>query len=253
MVRIALIALAMTATLPDASVKWDGMFHVRVHCPAAAACTGHISVRAPDADPSQPFAEQDYRVAAGTTATVDLDPAPGDNQRIASLTHVIVRLDDVDKTMTLTDGTKSQPKPLGPPTRSQHVSDRRGDSHDGFGMDLVFASATRKGTTVVFAIRTAKPPPRQHDFAGNPTAPCLEISQPGHSIQTCGDARLRGYTMKYWPRVKFSLSGATARWTVPLKFLPKRQFKWRAYLTQAAHPYKFADLAPNKGYLRFIR
>ena len=255
MVRIALIALALAATLPDSSVKWDGMFHVRVRCAAATACKGHISVRAPGADPSNTFAEQDYSVAAGTTNTIDLDPAGADNSQIDKLSSVVVRLDDVDKTMTLDKGSFSPaPRPLGPPTRSQHVIDRRGDSHDGFGMDLVYASATRKGRAVVFVIRTAKPPPNQRDFAGNPTAPCLEIARSGpHAIQTCGDAQLRGYTMNNWPKVPFSLRGSTARWTVPLKYLPKRSFKWRAYVMQASHPARFADLAPNKGYLTFIR
>ena len=262
MVRLALIALAAVASLPDSSVTWDGMFHVRVHCPEMTTCRGTISVRAPDADPSSVFAMQDYAVSAGQTKTIDLDPAGPDNAKIDKLSSVVVRLDDVDKTMKLVKSTSNpspspspSPKPLGPPTKSQHARDKHGDSHDPFGgMDLVFASATRKGSKVVFIVRTAKPPPRQHDFAGNPTAPCLEVARTaGHSIQTCGDARLRGWTKSNWPKVPFSLNGSTARWTVPLRYLPKRSFRWRAYITQEAHPYDFADLAPNKGYLTFIR
>src|SRR4051812_16110496 len=190
------------------------MFHVALHCDAATTCSGDITVRAPGDDQMTVFVRDRYSVPAGTSKTIALDPAGSDNARIDSLSSVVVRLEPtgeapLEATMKLEKQTSSggfggstPPKPLGPPTRFQSVTDKRGDARGAFGgMDLVFASARRKTPYVVFTVRTAKPPPNQHDFAGNPTAPCLRISRStGHAIETCGDARLRGYTMKFWPK-----------------------------------------------------
>ena len=261
--RLALVAVAASVTLSGTTVKWDGMFHVPVHCDGATTCAGDITVRAPGADQSNVFVRDHYSVPAGTTKSIALDPAGSDNAKIDALSSVIVRLEPVgeqpveatmklDKASSNPSPTSPAPKPLGPPTKFQSVKDKRGDARGAFGgMDLVFASAQRKTAYVVFTIRTAKPPPNQHDFAGNPAAPCLRIPRSaGHAIETCGDANLRGYTMKFWPKVKFSLRGATARWTVPFKYLPKRSFKWRAYVNSSAHPDSDAD---TTRLLTFIR
>jgi len=141
-------------------------------------------------------------------------------------------------------------------TRSQCVDDRRGDSSDRLThMDIVRACALRRGARVVFKITTAKPPPNVHDGFGNPAAPCFEIPRtsgggPGPApLQSCGDAKLRGYTQHFWPTVPFSIAGRTSTWKVPLKYLPKRKFKWRAYVGDG---YRYADKAPQKGFLTFI-
>jgi hypothetical protein len=42
---------------------------------------------------------------------------------------------------------------------------------------------------------------------------------------------------------------ALASASSPLKYLPKRSFKWRAYLSNADH---YVDKAPQKGYLTFV-
>jgi hypothetical protein len=142
-------------------------------------------------------------------------------------------------------------KPLHP-TRRQCVTDENGDSHDRLThMDIVKACARRRGGKVIFSVTTAKPPPKIHDSFGNPAAPCLEIPRtpPMAAIETCGDARLRGWKMNVWPKVPFSISGRISTWKVPLKYLPRRSFKWRAYVADADH---HRDDAPDKGYLNFI-
>lgn len=142
-----------------------------------------------------------------------------------------------------------------PPTRSQCVDDRRGDSSDRLThMDIVRACAKRRGAKVVFKITTAKPPPNVHDGSGNPAAPCFEIPRtsggPGPApLQSCGDAKLRGYTRRFWPTVPFSIGGRTSTWKVPLKYLPQRSFRWRAYVGEG---YRYADKAPQKGFLTFV-
>jgi hypothetical protein len=138
------------------------------------------------------------------------------------------------------------------PTRRQCVSDKRGDSHDHFThMDIVNACAQRRGARVIFSVTTAHSPPNIHDGFGNPAAPCIEIPRPSGpaSIQTCGDAMLRGWKMHYWPKVPFEISGRVSKWKVPLKYLPKKSFEWCAYVSDADH---YRDKAPNKGYLTFV-
>lgn len=141
------------------------------------------------------------------------------------------------------------------PTQRQCVSDKRGDSHDHFThMDIVGACARRRGAKVVFSITTAKPPPKIHDGFGNPAAPCFEVPRAPPSargpapIQSCGDAVLRGWTQNHWPKVPFAISGRVSTWKVPLKYLPKSTFKWRAYVSNADHQ---VDKAPDGGYLSF--
>jgi hypothetical protein len=143
-----------------------------------------------------------------------------------------------------------------PPTRKQCVSDKRGDSHDHFThMDLVRACAQRRGGKVIFSVTTAHRPPNIHDGFGNPAAPCIEYSkgatiQPQATpIQTCGDANLRGWTMHYWPKVPFAIQGRTSTWKIPLKYLSKTSFQWRAYISDADH---YRDTAPNSGYETFV-
>lgn len=142
------------------------------------------------------------------------------------------------------------------PTKRQCVEDKRGDSHDRLThMDLVRACATRRGSRVIFSVTTAKAPPHVHDSFGNPAAPCLEIPRvaPGHGgpapIQTCGDATLRGYTVHFWPKVPFGIHGRVSTWKVPLEYLPKRSFQWRAYVGNAD---RLVDKAPDKGFLTFV-
>jgi hypothetical protein len=143
------------------------------------------------------------------------------------------------------------------PTRHECVSDRRGDARDKIDhMDIVRACASRRGGSVVFKITTAKPPPNIHDSFGNPAAPCFEVFRGallGHGgpapIQSCGDAQLRGWKMNTWPKVPFAISGRTSTWKVALKFLPKRSFQWRGYLSNGD---QYADKAPNKGFLTFV-
>lgn len=142
------------------------------------------------------------------------------------------------------------------PTTRQCVGDKRGDSHDHLThMDIVNACATRRGGAVLFSVTTAKPPPNIHDGFGNPAAPCLEIPRvpPGHGgpapLQTCGDAKLRGYTRNFWPSVPFGIHGRTSKWKIPLKYLPKSSFQWRAYLSNADH---LVEKAPDKGFLTFV-
>jgi hypothetical protein len=142
------------------------------------------------------------------------------------------------------------------PTARQCVDDRGGDSHDNFThMDIVSACAQRRGGKVIFSVTTAHRPPHVHDGFGNPAAPCLEYSK-GEKvephitpIQTCGDANLRGWTMHHWPKVPFSISGKVSKWKVPLKYLSKSSFQWRAYV---ADGWNYADKAPDKGYLTFV-
>jgi hypothetical protein len=142
------------------------------------------------------------------------------------------------------------------PTKSQCVSDRAGDSRDHFThMDVVRACARRQGGRVIFSVTTAHAPPHMHDGFGNPAAPCIEYSK-GEKvephitpIQSCGDARLRGWTMRHWPKVPFSIGGRVSKWKVPLKYLSKSSFQWRAYV---ADGWNYADKAPNKGYLIFV-
>lgn len=138
------------------------------------------------------------------------------------------------------------------PTRRQCVSDKNGDSHDHLThMDIVKACAKRRGAKVIFSVTTAKPPPKIHDSFGNPAAPCLEIVRSGglHQIETCGDARLRGWKMRIWPKVPFGIAGKVSTWKVPLKYLPRKSFQWRAYVADADH---HRDDAPDKGLLRFV-
>jgi hypothetical protein len=138
------------------------------------------------------------------------------------------------------------------PTRRQCVSDKNGDSHDHFThMDIIDACAQRRGGKVIFSVTTAHAPPNIHDGFGNPAAPCIEVlrEDPLHELQTCGDATLRGYTMHYWPKVPFSISGHVSKWKVPLKYLPKKAFEWRAYISDADH---YRDKAPDKGFLSFV-
>jgi hypothetical protein len=138
------------------------------------------------------------------------------------------------------------------PTRRQCVADKNGDSHDRLThMDIVKACARRRGGRVIFSVTTAKPPPKIHDSFGNPAAPCLEIARPGNptAIETCGDAQLRGWKMNVWPKVPFHISGRVSTWKVPLKYLPRRSFKWRAYVADADH---HRDDAPDKGLLKFV-
>lgn len=142
-------------------------------------------------------------------------------------------------------------------TKSQCATDRRGDSHDHFThMDLVRACASRRGGKVIFSVTTAHRPPHIHDSFGNPAAPCFEIFRGaplGHGgpapIQSCGDAQLRGYTKSRWPKVPFRISGKTSTWKVPIKYLPKGEFEWRAYVADGYH---YGDKAPDKGFLTFI-
>ena len=142
------------------------------------------------------------------------------------------------------------------PTRSQCVSDRAGDSHDNFThMDIVRACALRRGGKVIFSVTTAHAPPHIHDGFGNPAAPCIEYSKGEKvdphitQIQSCGDANLRGWTMRHWPKVPFSISGKVSKWKVPLKYLSKSSFQWRAYIAKG---WNYADKAPDKGYLTFV-
>lgn len=143
------------------------------------------------------------------------------------------------------------------PTRHQCVSDKRGDARDRIGhMDIVRACAIRRGSSVLFKVTTAKPPPNIHDSFGNPAAPCFEVFRGallGHGgpapIQSCGDAQLRGWKMNTWPKVPFAISGRTSTWKVALRYLPKGSFKWRGYLSNADH---YVDTAPNKGFLTFV-
>lgn len=146
--------------------------------------------------------------------------------------------------------------PAAKPTKKQCVSDKRGDSHDHLThMDLVRACAERRGGKVIFSVTTAHRPPHIHDSFGNPAAPCIEYSK-GEKvephitpIQSCGDGSLRGWTMHHWPKVPFSISGKVSKWKVPLKYLSKSSFQWRAYI---ANGWNYADKAPNKGYLTFV-
>lgn len=143
------------------------------------------------------------------------------------------------------------------PTRRQCTSDKRGDSHDHLThMDIVKACAQRRGGRVIFSVTTAKPPPNIHDGSGNPAAPCIEVFRGhplGHGgpapIQSCGDAQLRGWRMHTWPKVPFGISGRVSTWKVPLKYLPKKSFRWRAYLSEAD---TYTDKAPDRGYLTFV-
>jgi Glucodextranase, domain B len=149
-----------------------------------------------------------------------------------------------------------KPKKPTPPTTKQCVSDKKGDSHDHFtNMDIVQACAKRRGGRVIFSVTTAHRPPNIHDGFGNPAAPCIEYSKGARvephitPIQSCGDASLRGWTMHHWPKVPFSISGRTSTWKVPLKYLSKTSFQWRAYISDADH---YRDTAPNKGYETFV-
>lgn len=169
------------------------------------------------------------------------------------LNTVTVEVDDGDGGVS-SKSVKVRYAPI-PPTKGQCATDRRGDSHDRLThMDIVRACARRRGGRVVFSVTTARPPPPIHDGFGNPAAPCIEIArgEGGHgpsAIQSCGDAQLRGYTVHRWPTVPFHISGRVSTWKVPLRYLPKRSFQWRGYLSEAD---RYTDTAPDKGFLAFV-
>ncbi len=55
--------------------------------------------------------------------------------------------------------------------------------------------------------------------------------------------------MHYWPKVPFGISGRVSTWKVPLKYLPKKSFRWRAYLSEDD---TYTDKAPDRGFLTFV-
>jgi hypothetical protein len=73
----------MLATVPN-PVVWDGMFHVKVHCSAAAPvpCRGDVNVRVPGLGD----ASGNYRVKPGATKSVLVDPAFGIGKKLRSVT-----------------------------------------------------------------------------------------------------------------------------------------------------------------------
>ena len=221
-----------------------------------------MTVRAPGDDPSNQFASADYSIPAGAAKTIVMDPAGGDNARIDALSSVVVRVQPpapatgadmtlrLVKTPTSAPAPKRKRKPLGPPTKRQVVRDRRGDSHGCFSLDIVKATATRKRRAVVFEIFNAAPM-TQHDGFGNAITPGLELPRArGHASQVGSDGSLRGYRMRYWPKVAHRLTATTISWTIPLKFLPKPTFRWRAECLEGYH---VRDAAPDKGYKTFVR
>lgn len=266
-------------TLPDSSAVWDGMLHMKVGCsPGGPSCNADVTVYDPS-DQAHSIEGAEIKVDAGATKSLLIDPGPTASKKLGALKSIFIRVRPL-----LSDGREPQPQPqplektlklvhesvdnspgpggkpirLGPRTKLQVLKDKRGDSHDKFThMDIVGASARRKGRVVVFTVTTANRPPNIHDGFGNPAAPCLEIPfnltgnpRRPYPMQTCGDARLRGYKQHYWPKVRFSISGRTSTWKIPLKLLPKKAFRWRAYI---ADGWNTADVAPNKGYKKFIR
>jgi hypothetical protein len=274
----AALAVAVPALADEASVVgfasttaiWDGMLHVKLHCAGSVTCSGTAVAHAPGE--TETLAATDYGIAAGQTESILFDPGSTTTRKLASLSKVGIRLDpspqpsqSIEGTLDVKHETADDNSPVArkprrhrEPTRFQSVTDRRGDSHDSLThMDIVGASARRRGRFVVFTITTAKPPPNIHDGFGNPAAPCLEIPKqlgrrPGpHAIETCGDAKLRGYTMKYWPKVPFHISGRTSTWKIPLKYLPKRVIHWRAFV--GGDVQHLRDAAPDRGYKKFNR
>jgi hypothetical protein len=248
---------ALGASIPDSTASWNGMLHIRVACAAGGAtCRGDLSIYDP-ADSVHSLTGASYKIAAGQTTSVTLDPSSHTSQRIASLDSIVAHLDAVDahyeKTLKIVKPTAPKAKPLGPPTKRQVVKDRR----DGnASCDIRQVSAKRSGRTVVFSV-VNKTPLNQHDGSGIPITPQMEFpwpkSQGGSGrtpIQMGGDGSLRGYTMKFWPKVPISVNGRTVTWKVPLKYLSKRSFKWRAVCLDADH---VRDAAPNRGYKTFIR
>jgi hypothetical protein len=272
----AVAALAAAADGPgasfaDSTALWAGSMHIRVACAAGGAdCGGDLAIYAPG-DHAHSLTGASFKVAAGMAATVRIDTTGERMQkRIDGLKSIFARIDPrppgsgqpVEATLTIVRRAKVPPKrpptkrpPKLPPTKRQVVPDKRGDSRIA-GLDLVRTSATRKGKIVVFQVVNASPL-RQHDGFGNPITPCIEFPWPKslggpqrHPMQMCGDGALRGYTMRYWPKIAHTVSGKTVTWKVPLKLLPKSSFRWRAYCAEADH---VRDAAPNKGYMTFVR
>ena len=255
-------------SLPDATAVWDGMLHLRVACaPGGPQCNVEMAIYDPR-DTAHSITGTDAKVDAGATRTITIDPAGTESRKIAALDSIFVRMhphladgrepspqpQPVEKTLSLKGPAKAKPKPLGPRTKRQVVKDKHGDSRCSF--DLTRAAATRKGRTVVFQVTVAQRM-GAHDGFGNPITPQLEFPYPksqGGSgrtpIQVAGDGRLRGYTQHYWPRVPHTVGAHTVTWKIPLKYLSKRSFRWRAISNDG---YKVCDAAPNKGYKTFIR
>lgn len=265
LVLAALVALvapasaddAAGATIPDSTAVWDGMLHLRVACAAAvASCRGDLTIYDP-ADTVHSLDGGSYSVAGGKTATVTIDPSSArTNERLAALRSVVVRLDALggagsyERKLTLTGGSRT-----GPPTKRQVVQDRRGDARSSLcrPLDIVKATATRKGSRVVFQVTSASAL-TQHDGFGNRISPQMEFPWPGSPrrtpIQLGSDGSLRGYTMRYWPKVPHAVRGRTITWKVPLKYLAKGSFRWRAVCLDG---YRVGDAAPNRGYRTFVR
>jgi hypothetical protein len=134
------------ATIPN-PVVWDGMFHVKVHCAAAAParCEGFVDVRVP----GKGDASNDYVVTPGRTNTIRVDPPFTIGKRLRSVTVRIEPRDEPAVTVTRRLVRRAAPQPGSTVIPLRHVvRDRRGD---GVGpLDLRrFTGYVRRGRLVL--------------------------------------------------------------------------------------------------------
>jgi hypothetical protein len=106
---------------------------------------------------------------------------------------------------------------------------------------------------VVVAVKSCGQP-HVHDSFGNSAAPaskshaCPGARRPGPAanLRRCGAARIH---RPFLAKIPFGIQGRISTWKIPLKYLPKKSFEWRAYISDGDRQ---PDRAPDKGFITFI-
>jgi hypothetical protein len=260
---------ALTVSVVGHVVNASGVVTFKLACAAGAPCQGTYFV--PLLDDPDPVA---YSLAADQTKKITVYATPAVKPTLRKAKTLEIDLTETvagqtvahDGNYALTQKTNGKPthhKPppydAGPtispgrPTHHEVVHDPRGDARSSFPLpilyDIVQASAKRVGKSVVFTITTVQTL-GMHDSSGNYTTACIQIpfARSG-GLMIFGSGYIAGREGA-WPKVAAEhVSGHTVSWTVPVKYLFKRGFLWRA--TGGCDPHHLADLAPNKGFETF--
>ena len=253
--------------------NFDGIFQVVLACPGSSTCQGTYGLPAYDptntaftiAPGKQWTHKQDIagplKTKARSAKTIDVvlvQTAADGSHASADLTVPLVQ-----KPATIGPGAgQGAPKQdngegptiaPGPASTTEVVRDPRGDNRSSFPLPIVYdiirASATRRGNSVVFSITTVQPMTMRNQ--DGLITPCIEIPANSANIYplfTFGSGHIPiGHGRV--DTIPVHVSGTTVRWTVPHKYLYKLGFLWRA--TGGCDASHLADLAPNKGFETF--
>jgi hypothetical protein len=237
---VALLGLAAAATpageFAGTSAVWDGMLHVPVRCGlSTGTCAGSLTVRAPGE--TSVLAASEYRIAAGATRSVLVDPGAAASQRIMRLTSIDARLstaqgEEARATLRVVHRRSGSSGPASPSREVLAVHDRRGDGVRRLDLRKVTVRIAHRRLILRFVCwRTFGPADMDHDVANFHAFVGLRASEPprhrfialffahGHPFTQAGASLFPNHRVRYSRPDRHS-----ARLSVPVSVFghPKR-------------------------------